>query len=155
MPTLLSDLLDEKHFLLDLRATAADEAVREIVAAMAAAGSVTESESFIHAVLARDRINSTILDHEVAFHHARTNLVEELALGFGRSAAGLNYGAGHRQVRLVFVVAVPQKRIQDYLVCIGALARLLRREEMREALLTVTDPAAIVERMREASLQLE
>ena len=38
-------------------------------------------------------------------------------------------------MHLIFVIAVPQQMVNDYLICVGALARLLNHEETRQALL--------------------
>jgi mannitol/fructose-specific phosphotransferase system IIA component (Ntr-type) len=54
-------------------------------------------------------------------------------------------------VHLIFVTTVPQQIVNDYLVCTGALVRLLRHEDTREALLAAATPSEFFDRMRAGS----
>ena len=155
MAVMLADLLDERHVTLELRARTREEALREIVATMSAAGSVVEVEQLLAEVVARETASSTMMGRGVAFPHARTALVTQIVLGIGRSRAGVPFGENAELAHLLFVVAVPQRRLTDYLVCVGALARLVRDEEMRTALDAAATPAEFVGLLRAASLLLE
>jgi mannitol/fructose-specific phosphotransferase system IIA component (Ntr-type) len=54
-------------------------------------------------------------------------------------------------VHLIFVIAVPQQMVNDYLICVGALARLLRLEGTRQALLAAATPAEFLDQLRVGS----
>ena len=47
-----------------------------------------------------------------------------------------------------FLIAVPQQMVNDYLICVGGLARRLNNEETRQALLEASTPAEFLERLR-------
>ena len=51
-------------------------------------------------------------------------------------------------MHLIFVIAVPQQMVNDYLICVGALARLVRNDGTRQALLAASTPAEFFDRMR-------
>ncbi len=70
MAAVLSDVLQEKHMTLDLRAETRDEALREIVATMRGATQVAEPEKFLGEVFAREEVHSTYMGNGVAFPHA-------------------------------------------------------------------------------------
>jgi mannitol/fructose-specific phosphotransferase system IIA component (Ntr-type) len=53
--------------------------------------------------------------------------------------------------RLIFVVAVPQRLVNDYLVLVGTLARITQNEQQREALLAAATPAEFIETLRSAA----
>jgi mannitol/fructose-specific phosphotransferase system IIA component (Ntr-type) len=72
-------------------------------------------------------------------------------LGIGRSKAGINFAGRADLVHLIFLIGVPQQMVNDYLICVGALARLLKNEERREALLTASTSAEFFERLRSES----
>lgn len=108
MALALPDLLDDKLVALDLRATTADEAIREIIALMAGTRKIDNPDEFLEQVLERERANPPIIEHGVAFPHARTDLVKEIVLGIGRSRAGVPFGDIGERARLIFVVAVPK-----------------------------------------------
>jgi hypothetical protein len=59
-----------------------------------------------------------------------------------------------RAGRLIFVVAVPRQLITDYLICVGALARLTRDGATRTALLQAQTTAGFLEELRAQSALL-
>lgn len=144
MAIALADLLDPKHVDLDLRARTAEKAIRKIVRLLAADEQLNDPAKFLEQVLARERVNPSIAEHGVAFPHARTDLVNKIVLGIGRSRAGVPFGNGSR-ARLIFLIGVPQRLVNDYLVCVGALARLLKDDEIRTRLLTAQTAEEFVE----------
>jgi len=155
MAVVLADLLDEKQIELDLRSRTRDEALREIVDLLQATGKISDAQLFLHAVIDRERTASTVAEHGIAFPHARTDLVKELVLGIGRSKEGVRFENPADPVRLIFVIGVPKQMIQDYLVCVGAIARLAKDESIRASLLEAKTKAEFMEQLRSASLLLE
>jgi mannitol/fructose-specific phosphotransferase system IIA component (Ntr-type) len=130
----LVDLLDERNVALHVRARKPETAVREIVQLLAVNAKIDNPQKFVGEVLARERTNPTITDHGVAFPHARTDLVEEITLGIGRSRAGILFGNGQR-AHLIFVIGVPRQLVNDYLVVLGTLARIVSDDLTRAALM--------------------
>jgi mannitol/fructose-specific phosphotransferase system IIA component (Ntr-type) len=81
--------------------------------------------------------------------------VKEIVLGIGRSKEGIRFGDSGEPVHLIFMIGVPQQMIQDYLVCVGTLARLAKEDSIRAALLEAKTKAEFIEQLRSASLLLE
>ncbi|MDQ6860263.1 MAG: PTS sugar transporter subunit IIA [Verrucomicrobiota bacterium] len=154
MAVVLADVLDEAQVVLELRAETWEGALREIAATMEGAAKLREPEKFIAQVASRERATTTYVGNGVAFPHARTDHVSEILLGIGRSAAGVSFSGGDA-AKLIFLIAVPQRLINDYLVCVGALARLTREETTRDALLNAANAKDFVQILREGSLLLE
>ena len=155
MAVVLADLLDERSVTLELRARTCEEALREIIATMRCDARVDEPEKLFSEVLARERVHSTFMGRGVAFPHARTNLVNEICLGIGRSRGGVPFSPEGELAHLIYVIAVPIRMITDYLTCVGALARLSSDEKTRAALDDAKTPAEFVELLRAGSLLLE
>jgi mannitol/fructose-specific phosphotransferase system IIA component (Ntr-type) len=151
MAVVLADLLDAKHVTLELAAGSRDEALRAIVSTM----EVAQPEKFLSEVLAREEVHTTFMGKGIAFPHARTDLVSEIVLGIGRSAAGVPFGPAGELAQLVFVIGVPKKRVTEYLVCVGALARLTKAEGTRAELMAAESAEEFVEILRAGSLLLE
>jgi len=151
MAVVLADLLDAKHVTLELAVGSRDEALRAIVSRM----DIAERERFLGEVVAREEVHTTLMGKGVAFPHARTDLVSEIVLGIGRSAAGVPFGPGGELAHLVFVIGVPKKRVNDYLVCVGALARLTKAEATRDELMQSQSAEEFVEILRAGSLLLQ
>ena len=155
MAVVLADLLQEKHVTLKLQARTRAEALREIIETMTAGGVLREAGNFLDEVLGREVVHTTFMGNDVAFPHARTELVEEIVLGIGRSQKGVAFGEKGERAHLIFVIAVPQRMVTDYLVCVGALARLTKGAEERAVLMKAASAAELVEILRAGSLLLE
>jgi mannitol/fructose-specific phosphotransferase system IIA component (Ntr-type) len=147
MAIALTDLLDEKDVLLQVRARKPTNALRQIVQLLAANGKIREPEKFLEAVLAREHVNPSTVENGVAFPHARTDLVQEIVLGIGRSRAGILFREGKR-AHLIFVIGVPRRLVNDYLICLGTLARILQDDLTRGTLLQAETPQEFVRVIR-------
>jgi mannitol/fructose-specific phosphotransferase system IIA component (Ntr-type) len=150
MALVLADILDEQHVVLELVGKTRDEALREIVSAM----NIPRADAFLREVIAREQSNTTLMPNGVAFPHARTDLVQRIVLGIGRSATGVEFGPQSR-AQLIFVIGVPRRMVNDYLVCVGAIARLVRNEETRSGLLECGTALELTELLRAGSMRLE
>jgi mannitol/fructose-specific phosphotransferase system IIA component (Ntr-type) len=135
MPIALVDLVDSRQTELHLRAQTQSEAMREIVDLLVASGKIDNSEKFLEELRAREAINSTYAADGIAFPHARTKLVEEIVVGIGRSQNGISWTGKGEVAHLIFLIAVPKRLISDYLVVVGAIARVTRDRPLRTLLL--------------------
>ena len=140
MAIALADLLDEKHVTLQLRPRKAANALREIVQLLALNGKIDNAKDFLEQLLAREQAHPSVVENSVAFPHARTDLVDEIVLGIGRSRAGIPFGESGARARLIFVIGVPKRLVNDYLICVGTLARLVKDDATRSALLHAQTP---------------
>ncbi len=147
MAIALDDLLDKKQIALDLRSRTQAEAMRELIQLLVANGKIDQPEKFLEQLQARELKNSTYGDDGVAFPHARTELVDEFVLGIGRSAAGIPWTGKGEVAHLIFLIGVPEKLIMDYLVVIGAIARVTRDKPLRTLLLHAESVAEFIETM--------
>jgi mannitol/fructose-specific phosphotransferase system IIA component (Ntr-type) len=151
MATTLSDLLDEKQIALHLSAREQPAALREIVLLLADNGKIDNPETFLEQLLAREQARPGAVEHGVAFPHVRTDLVDQIVLGVGRSKSGIPFGEGG-PANLIFVIGVPQRLVNDYLICVGTLARLLKDESIRAALMRAKTAAQFVDILKNAEL---
>lgn len=151
MAIALADILDERHIALQLKSRRQANALREIIGLLEKTGSVLQPAEFLALVLARERVNSTLIENGVAFPHARTALVDQIALAVGRSRAGIAWNDKGERARLIFVVAVPQRLVNDYLILVGTLARITQDKQQRAALLAAATPAEFIETLRSAA----
>ena len=71
--------------------------------------------------------------------------VNEIVIGIGRSPAGIPTGADQQRARLLFVIGVPERLVNDYLICVGTLVRLTKDEAIRTALLEAETPRQFLE----------
>jgi mannitol/fructose-specific phosphotransferase system IIA component (Ntr-type) len=135
MAITLTDLLDEKQVILGLRSRKVPNALREVIDLLAQNGKVNNPEAFFEKVLAREQAHPSVVENGAAFPHARTDLVDEIVVGIGHSRAGIPFGHNGVRARLIFVIGVPERLVNDYLICVGTLVRLVRDDTIRSALL--------------------
>ena len=138
MAIVLADLLDVRNVELDLRPGSVEDVCRQLVDLLAGNGQLTATEAFLNKVLERERANPSLIEHGVAFPHARTDLVPQIVLAIGRSRAGIPFVENGPRAHLIFLIGVPQRLVSDYLICVGALARLAKNQETRTRLLNAT-----------------
>ncbi len=155
MSALLSEILDPKLVVLELREQTAAEAILEIVERLRDHGLVHDFFKLADAIMEREGKASTNTGEGVAFPHARTDLVDRLVLGIGRSSKGIPFGYSGEPVHLIFLVGVPQRMVTDYLVCLGALARAVKDKARREALMAATTAEDFIEQIRAETLTVE
>ena len=148
MPIAPADLLQEKQVILRLRSRKASQAIREIVNVLTSDISgrkIDKPEAFLEQVLAREQRHPSVPENGVAFPHARTDLVDEIVIGIGRSRAGIPFGDNQQRAQLIFVIGVPERLLSDYLVCVGTLARLVRDETILSRLLNAKTPHEFIQ----------
>lgn len=135
MAIALTDLLDEKQVILQLRSRKVPNALREIIAVLAQNGTIANSKAFFEKVLAREEAHPSVIENGAAFPHARTDSVDKIVIGIARSHVGIPFGDAGARARLIFVIGVPERLANDYLICVGTLVRLVKDDATRSALL--------------------
>ena len=135
MAIALADLLDENDVTLQSRSRKPANAVREIIQLLTNNGKIDNAGKFLEQVLLREQAHPSVVEYSVAFPHARTDLVDQIVIGIGRSRAGIPFGESGTRARLIFVIGVPERLVNDYLICVGTLTRLVKDDATRSALL--------------------
>jgi len=135
MSIALADLIDPKQIALNLHAETQMKAMCEIVGLLVAAGKIANADKFVEQLRVREATSSTYAADGVAFPHARTRLVDEIVVGVGRSETGIPWTGKGEVAHLIFLVAVPERLISDYLVVVGAIARITKDWPLRTLLL--------------------
>ncbi|WP_329547118.1 fructose-specific PTS transporter subunit EIIC [Streptomyces sp. NBC_01356] len=132
-----ADLVD-----LDLSAETKEAAARALAERMVALGRVTDLDGFLADVAAREAQMPTGLDGGIGIPHCRSEHVTEPTLAFGRSAAGIDFGAPDGPADLIFLIAAPAGADDAHLTILSSLARHLMNAEFTSALRAVDDAAA-------------
>jgi PTS system nitrogen regulatory IIA component len=137
----------------DLKATTRDEAIRELVTALAANGALPESgvEDVVAALIKREQNGSTGFGKGVAVPHVRHACVKKMAGTIGRSAGGIDFAAlDHQPVYTIVLLLSPENQPQQHLQAMNIVfsnlqmdmfRRFLRQSTTREAVLDLLDEA--------------
>ncbi|MCX5362840.1 fructose-specific PTS transporter subunit EIIC [Streptomyces sp. NBC_00124] len=137
----MSDMITADLVDLDLSADTKEAAARALARRMVTLGRVTDLEGFLADVAAREAQMPTGLDGGIGIPHCRSEHVTEPTLAFGRSAAGIDFGAPDGPADLIFLIAAPAGADDAHLTILSSLARQLMNAEFTDALRSVGDAA--------------
>ncbi|MDT7839379.1 PTS fructose transporter subunit IIABC [Streptomyces justiciae] len=138
----MSDMITADLVDLDLSADTKEAAARALAERMVALGRVTDLDGFLADVAAREAQMPTGLDGGIGIPHCRSAHVTEPTLAFGRSAAGIDFGAADGPADLIFLIAAPAGADDAHLTILSSLARQLMNTEFTDALRAVGDAVA-------------
>ncbi|WP_228183584.1 PTS fructose transporter subunit IIABC [Streptomyces anulatus] len=144
----MSELITAELVDLDLSAATKDAAARSLAERMVAAHRVTDLDGFLADVAAREAQMPTGLDGGIGIPHCRSEHVNAPTLAFGRSGAGIDFGAADGPADLIFLIAAPAGADDDHLTILSGLARRLMDPEFTAALRAGTDPRAVAALIR-------
>jgi len=135
---LLSQLLAPDRVRVPLTARDKSGILRELTSVLVARSGGEETD-VLHAVREREESQSTGYGYEVAIPHGRSPTIPELAVVAGVSSAPVEYGAmDGRPVRLFFLVVGPESAAGQQVRALARIARLVRRDSVRERLIRAT-----------------
>lgn len=136
-------LITPQYVVLDLDAADRAAATRLLAQRLADDGRIADLDGFLDDVQRREAQMATGLPGGIAIPHSRSPHVQEPSLAFGRSAAGLEWGAPDGPARLVFLIAVPEGGGTDHLAVLAKLARRLTKQSFRDDLLSLDSEEAV------------
>jgi nitrogen PTS system EIIA component len=127
----LSDFVVREAILVDLKATAKEEAIREIVWSLHAAGRLAEAdlEGVARAILNREELGSTGIGQGVAVPHTRHPKVDRLVGTVALSRQGVDFAAlDGEPVDILFLLVSPPNQPGDHLRALENISRHLKDE---------------------------
>jgi len=140
---LMSRILPPSNVVLDLAATSKKRAFEQ-------AGLIFENHNGIartavfQSLIARERLGSTALGHQVAVPHGRIKNLKEPCAAFIRLTEPVRFDTTDgRAANLLFILLVPETATQTHLDLLAEIARLMSDADVRHALATETDPAVL------------
>ena len=141
----LSSLLSPATVTLDLAASAKKDVLAEMVDLLVKAGRVKDRDEYLKSVVERESLGSTGIGMGIAIPHGKSDVITEVTIAFGRSAAGIDFEAlDDKPVHLVFLLAAPRNVGGVYLKALAQLSRLLRRQDFRQNLMNAASEADVL-----------
>lgn len=134
MAKAISETLRPHLVTIQLESKNQGDALKEVAEVLKDHPSMTNFDGFYAELLQREKLESTCLGMETAFPHARTDAVKNLVIAAGLSKEGILFESTGQTVKLIFVIGTPKRMVTEYLAAVGALARLLKEENLRNKL---------------------
>jgi fructose-specific phosphotransferase system IIA component len=132
----LVEYFDEKLFIPEMKARTKEEALEEMVDALAEAGRIKDKALILEMLQRREALGSTGIGNGVAIPHGRSLAASQIMVVFGKSSKGIEFDAmDGKPAHLFFlIIAPPQDRSNQYLPLLGKIVELIKDEEIREQL---------------------
>ena len=137
----MTDVITADFVDLNLDASDRQSASRSLAERLAAAGRVTDVDGFLKDIATRESQMPTGIEGAISIPHCRSAHVTQPSLAFGRSAAGIDFGAPDGPADLIFLIAAPEGGDESHMKILASLARKLIRQDFKNTLRSVGDPA--------------
>lgn len=136
MSITIEDVTGPELVTTQLSATDASGAISELADLLVAQDRVTDRETYVNAVLAREEeTGGTGMESGVAIPHAKSQAVARPSIAIGRSADGVYFGAEDgTKADLIFLIAAPAGADDVHVTLLSRLARKLIHKNFRTAL---------------------
>lgn len=140
---LLSRILPPSNIVLDMVATSKKRAFEQAGLLFENHHGIARTTVF-QSLIARERLGSTALGHEVAVPHGRIKDLKDPIGAFMRLAEPIRFDASDgRSARLLFFLLVPEHATQTHLDLLAEIARLMSNTAIRHKLETEEDNVVI------------
>ena len=149
----LFDFIEESAIVPELANNKRDDAIREMIEALAAAGRVDPAnvETLTKAVLQREKQGSTGFGKGVAVPHVKHECIKEMVATVGRSVSGIDFKALDRApVYSMFLLLSPPDNPELHLQAMETIFRHLQRDNFRSFLRQAETTEAVVDLLQEA-----
>ncbi len=149
----LLDFVARESIVVDLRATAKEQAIREMVASLHTCGRLSSDdvESIIRAILGREELGSTGIGMGVAVPHTRHPTLQRLVGTVALSRRGVEFAAlDGEPVDIFFLLVSPQNQPGDHLRALENISRHLKDERFVSSLRQARSQERIIEVLEKA-----
>lgn len=147
---LLTELLTPDRVVVPLAARDKSGVIAELTHHLVNQSGATYAE-VLGAVEEREAVLSTGIGFGVAIPHARSSAVNELTLVCGVSPVPVPYDSiDGEPVRLFFLIVGPEASAGQHVKILSRIARLVRRENLRQKLCESRTPGEFYEALLEA-----
>jgi nitrogen PTS system EIIA component len=151
---LLTELLTPDRVVVPLAAHDKAGVIAELTRHLVDSSGGTFAE-VLSAVEERENVLSTGIGFGVAIPHARSFAVRELCLVCGVSRTPVPYDSiDGEPVRLFFLIVGPESSAGQHVKILSRIARLVRREDLRERLSAAASPGDFYQALVDAEARL-
>lgn len=132
--------------VLFLSAESRDDALKQLTHHLYKQKELADEEQFLQAIIEREKIVSTGIGMGVAIPHAKFPSFNHFFIAIGILKKPIDWHSLDRApVRIIFMIGGPDDKQTEYLQILSGLTQLIKDEGKRKKMLTLEDPAAIIE----------
>jgi PTS system nitrogen regulatory IIA component len=132
----LSDMLEQNHILLDLKAKDKKEVLEELAEVITGREPSLDRSSLVRVLLERERLGSTGIGEGVAIPHGKFPGISQPIISFGRSRKGLDFDSmDGGPAYLFFLLVAPENSASVHLKALAKIAKILKNSSFRKTLM--------------------
>lgn len=149
----LSEFVVEQAILANLQVSTKEQAIREMVGSLKAAGRIRpeDEDPIVAAIMTREELGSTGIGRGVAVPHTKHPCVDSLIATVGLCHDGLDFQSlDGGDVYIIFLLVSPPDRPGDHLRGLETITRHLKRDDFCRFLRQSKSNAQVMDLLREA-----
>lgn len=137
----LADLLHKDRVTTSLQASDKDGVLRALAKLFGNGQEALDPEEVFRVFAEREALASTGVGSGVAIPHGRIGGIDRLQAALGIHPTGVAFDSVDGRPAHIFVaVLAPERQPSEHLKALARISRLLRDEQVRQALLEASDP---------------
>lgn len=149
----LQSVLQPSLVQLTLNAARKDEAIKALLDIPDRQGLLKNRQEAERVVFERERAMSTGMEQGIAIPHGKTDTVDKLLVAVALKPEGLEFSALDGQPSRIFILVLsPLASTGPHLRFMAEISKILRRAEVRDAVLKAADPQALVDILVNAAI---
>ena len=142
----LSEMLREDTIVVGFRSSLKQDILEELVDIAEKTGKIKDRNEALKAVIAREEMMSTGLEHGIAIPHAKTNAVSEIVMAMGVAEEGVDFDAvDGNQSYIFFLLLAPENAAAANVKLLAQIARITSSADFRNKIIKAESPAQILE----------
>ncbi len=142
----LRKLLSEDSIILELKSTAKDEIIREMIDFLVRRGRIKDREAALKAVLDREQKMSTGMQHGIAIPHGKTDSVDKLVTALALKKEGVDFGSMDGKPSQIFIMTISSvSRTGPHIQFLSEISQVLNDPDKRAALLKAETTAQVID----------
>jgi fructose-specific phosphotransferase system IIA component len=146
----LSDLLNEKVIIPELKGATKDEVINELINLFKDDQRVNNLDKVRTAVMEREKIMSTGVGKNFAIPHGKTDAIDDILCAFGKSNKPIDYQSLDSQpVYLVFLLVGKENLVSMHIKLLSRISRMMTKDNFRQKLINANTAEDIISIFRE------
>jgi PTS system nitrogen regulatory IIA component len=135
----LLDILPKEAIIAELQARTKRGILEELTDALLAHKPLLNRAQLVEVLSERERLGSTGIGDGIAIPHGKLRDLDQIALSFGRSTAGVDFESmDGKPAHLFFLLVAPENCAGIHLRALAKIARLLKNNATRKRLVGAT-----------------
>jgi mannitol/fructose-specific phosphotransferase system IIA component (Ntr-type) len=131
----LTEILSAQCVRVPLESTDKTGVITELVDLLAEAGSITDRDAVLRAVLERESTRSTAIGYSLAVPHGKSPGCPKLAIAAGKPAHPIAFGSRDGEPsNIIVLLASPPDQTGPHIQALARISRLMLAEPFRRAL---------------------